>query len=194
MSVQELSSRLVTVFRQDNEDTGVATIVLRGSTGNLLDDMERAVDDAVNAARNFCRDGRCLAGAGACEMELATRLAKAAAASKGLETYSIAKYGEALEVVARTLAENSGQNATEIISALYTAHQAGKASQGVDVEGNGTLDAAKAGIVDSFIVKAHALRVASETALTVLKVDQIIMSKQAGGPKPKAPGPQDADD
>jgi T-complex protein 1 subunit theta len=193
VSVQELSSRLVTVFRQDDEDSGIATIVLRGATMNLLDDMERAIDDAVNVARVLCKDGRMVPGAGAAEMELAHRLGSVAATTPGLEQYAIAKFAEAMEVVARTLAENSGQNERDIITNLYAAHAAGKSSVGVDVDGEGTKDAAAAGILDSLAVKLSALRMAAETAITVLRVDTIIMSKQAGGPKPRQPGAPDDD-
>jgi T-complex protein 1 subunit theta len=75
----------VTVFRQEGEDSGIATIVLRGSTMNLLDDMERAIDDAVNVAKVLCKDGRMVPGAAATELELAARLRKAADSSPGLE-------------------------------------------------------------------------------------------------------------
>jgi T-complex protein 1 subunit theta len=194
VSVQELSSRLVTVFRQDNDESSIATIVLRGATMNLLDDMERAIDDAANVAKVLCKDGRMVAGAGAVETELAYQIGLYGAAMPGLEQYAINKYAEALEVVPRTLAENSGQNATDVISALYAAHAAGKTTVGVDIDGGLTKDAAAAGICDSTVVKASALRLASDTAITILRVDQIIMSKQAGGPKPKAPGPADPDD
>jgi T-complex protein 1 subunit theta len=193
VSVQELSSRLVTVFRQDDEDSGIATIVLRGATMNLLDDMERAIDDATNVARVLCKDGRMVPGAGAAEMELASQLSKVAATTPGLEQYALAKFAEAMEVVARTLAENSGQNERDIITSLYTAHANGKASFGVDVDGTGTKDAAAAFILDSLAVKMSALRMAAETAITVLRVDTIIMSKQAGGPKPRQPGAPDDD-
>ena len=101
----------------------------------------------------------------------------------------------AVEVVPRTLAENSGQVSTDIIAALYAAHGAGKAGEGVNVEGvsgtGGTKDCQAAGIVDCLTVKLSALRLAAETAITVLRVDQIIMSKQAGGPKPKQGGGDD---
>ena len=195
VSVQELSSRLVTVFRQDaGEDSGIATIVLRGATMNLLDDMERAIDDAAHVARMACKDGRFVAGGGAAEMELAHRLHAAADKVAGLEAYAFHKFAEALECVPRTLAENSGQNATAIVAALYAAHAAGKASVGVDVDGGETKDTAAAGILDCLAVKASAIKLAAETAITILRVDQIIMSKQAGGPKPKAPGPNGDDD
>lgn len=196
VTVQELSSRLVTVFRNDDEDSSIATIVLRGATMNLLDDMERAIDDAVNVARVLCKDGRMLPGAGACEMELAHQLNKLVETAPGLEQYAIAKFSEALEVVPRTLAENSGMVEREVITALYVAHAAGKSAEGVDVEGEGTCstkDAAAAGIMDSFAVKLSAMRLACETAITVLRVDQIIMSKQAGGPKPRQQGAPDDD-
>jgi len=193
VSVQELSSRLVTVFRQDDEDSGIATIVLRGATMNLLDDMERAIDDAVNTCRILCKDGRLIPGGGAADMEVAHRLSRIAAETTGLEQYAISKFAEALEVVPRTLAENSGQIERDIITALYVAHAAGKVNEGVDIDGNGTKDVVKAGIVDSLAVKLSALRLACETAITVLRVDQIIMSKQAGGPKPKQPGAPDYD-
>ena len=73
------------------------------------------------------------------------------------------------------------------------AHAAGKASVGVDIEGGVTCDAAALHILDSFVVKNSALRLAAEAAITVLRVDQIIMSKQAGGPKPRQPGAPDED-
>ena len=147
----------------------------------------------VNVARVLCRDGRMLAGAGAVEIELAHRLAQFAESTTGLEQYAIAKFGEALEAFPRTLAENSGQNERDVITALYAAHAAGKASVGVDIEGGVTCDAAALHILDSFVVKNSALRLAAEAAITVLRVDQIIMSKQAGGPKPRQPGAPDED-
>ena len=87
-----------------------------------------------------------------------------------------------MEVVPRTLAENSGQVSTDIIAALYAAHAAGRVGEGVNVEGvsgtGGTKDCQGAGILDCLAVKMSALRLAAETAITVLRVDQIIMSKQ----------------
>jgi T-complex protein 1 subunit theta len=108
------------------------------------------------------------------------------------------KYAEALEIVPRTLAENAGLHVTEVLSALHATHMAGTgAAIGIDIDGGsnstGMRDAAAADILDSLVVKAQALRLASETAITVLKVDQIIMSKQAGGPKPRQPGAPDED-
>jgi T-complex protein 1 subunit theta len=88
-----------TVFRQEDAgSTAVATILLRASTNNILNDIERAVDDGVNTVRMMGRDGRFLAGAGAVEIELARRLEEFGNKTAGLEQYAIKKFGEALEV------------------------------------------------------------------------------------------------
>ena len=164
---------------------------------NLLDDLERAIDDAVNVARTLVKggdSGKLVPGAGATEIELAARVAALAAATPGLEQYAIARNAEAQEAVPRILAENSGQSAPEVISALYAAHAAGNAGVGVNIDGGSpTRDTVAAGILDSLAVKLSALRLASDAAITVLRVDQIIMSKQAGGPKPRQPGAPDED-
>lgn len=193
VSIQELSGTRVAVFRQDAEDSGVATIVLRGSTMSALDDMERAIDDATNVTKVLCSDGRCLPGGGAIEMQLSLSLQRLADETPGLEQYAIRQFAEALEVVPRTLAENSGQSPTEVMSGLYAAHAGGAAATGVNVAGAGVTDMVALDIYDSFAVKISALRLAADAAVTVLRVDQIIMSKQAGGPKPRDAGPPDQD-
>jgi len=103
----------------------------------------------------------------------------------GLDQYAVKKFAEALEVVPRTLAENSGQQAQDVVSALYTARTQGNKAAGVDVIDGGVLDARQAGIMDLYATKQSAFDLGLEAALTILRVDQIIMSKRAGGPKPK---------
>ena len=104
-------------------------------------------------------------------------------ADKGSEDLVGRKFGEALEVCPRTLGENGGQDYAELLSALYSAHAAGNQNMGVDIENDGVIDCLKHGIFDPFAVKENALVMASDAVITVLRVDQIIMSKQAGGPK-----------
>ncbi|KAJ3120453.1 T-complex protein 1 subunit theta [Nowakowskiella sp. JEL0407] len=183
----EIGSDRCTVFRQEGDMSKTATIVIRGGTSNMLDDLERAVDDGVNVVKAVVRDGRLVAGAGAIEVELAKRLSAFGEKTPGLNQYAIKKFAESLEVVPRTLAENAGMDSTEVLSKLYAAHQQGKESAGVDIESedNGILDAKDEQIFDSLGVKYWALKLATNAALTVLSVDQIIMSKPAGGPKPK---------
>lgn len=188
----EIGGDRVTVFRQENEQTRTATLVLRGATQNHLDDVERAIDDGVNVVKAITRDARLVPGAGAAEMQLIERITSLADKTPGLSQYSIRKYGEAFEVIPRTLAESAGLDATEVLSRLYTAHATQKGRKddewtvGVDIEnddGTGTLDAKKEGILDLWVSKSWAVKLATEAARTVLSVDQIIVARQAGGPK-----------
>lgn len=184
VKTQEIGGRLITVFSQDDEKSAISTIVLRGSTRNLLDDFERAVNDGANAIKAYCKELRYLPGAGAFEIGLASKVNAFGETLPGLDQYAVKKYAEALEVVPRTLAENAGMVSTDILSSLYAAHADGKSSTGVDIENGGTLDAVAEGVIDSFAVKKLALNLSCDSAVTVLSVDQIIMSRPAGGPKP----------
>ncbi|KAK8101366.1 T-complex protein 1 [Apiospora kogelbergensis] len=189
----EIGGDRVTVFRQENEVTRTATLVLRGATQNHLEDVERAVDDGVNVVKAITRDPRLVPGAGAAETQLVERIQAFGDKTSGLPQYSIRKFGEAFEVVPRTIAESAGLDATEVLSRLYTAHhKKDDWKTGVDIENNdstGTLDAQKEGILDLMITKAMAIKLATEAARTVLSVDQIIVARQAGGPKPPGPNP-----
>ncbi|KAK0722790.1 chaperonin Cpn60/TCP-1 family [Lasiosphaeria miniovina] len=187
----EIGGDRVTVFRQENDATRTSTIVLRGATQNHLDDIERAVDDGVNVVKAITKDPRLVPGAGATEIELVERIQAVGDKTQGLAQYSIKKYGEAFEVIPRTLAESAGLDATEVLSRLYAAHQQEDDwATGVDIENDkntGTLDAEEEAILDLLVSKQWAIKLATEAARTILSVDQIIVARQAGGPKP--PGP-----
>jgi T-complex protein 1 subunit theta len=235
----EIGGDRVTVFRQEDKSTSAtrtATIVLRGATQNHLDDVERAIDDGVNALKALTKDPRLVPGAGATEMQLVERISAFADRTPGLPQYAIRKYAEAFEVIPRTLAESAGLDATEVLARLYTAHQRrparaaaaanGNAQEstsesedddeegeseedsssseeapywttGIDLEAPatssdptaGTLDALDEGILDLMVSKSWAIRLATEAARTVLSVDQIIVARQAGGPKPPGNNP-----
>ena len=222
----EIGGDRVTVFRQENDATRTATLVIRGATQNHLDDVERAIDDGVNVIKAITRDPRLLPGAGATEMQLVERISAYGEKTPELSQHAIRKYAEAFEVIPRTLAESAGLDATEVLARLYARHhKAAKAAatnansdgtssgtsessseqdsdddeeeeeewtSGVDIEnedGTGTLDARDEGILDLLITKQWAIRLATEAARTVLSVDQIIVARQAGGPKPPGPNP-----
>ncbi|EHA49412.1 T-complex protein 1 subunit theta [Pyricularia oryzae] len=189
----EIGGDRVTVFRQEDDVTRTATVVLRGATQNHLDDIERAVDDGVNVVKAITKDPRLVPGAGCTEIQLVERLQAFGDKTAGLSQYSIKKFGEAFEVVPRTIAESAGLDATEVLSRLYAAaHKKEKWTTGVDIEnedGTGTLDAQEEGILDLLVSKQWAIKLATEAARTVLSVDQIIVARQAGGPKPPGPNP-----
>ena len=220
----EIGGDRVTVFRQQNDATRTATLVIRGATQNHLDDIERAIDDGVNVVKAITRDPKLVPGAGATEMQLIERISAFGEKTPELSQYAIKKYAESFEVIPRTLAESAGLDATEVLASLYAAHHKSSTSTststktpkaannnnasasasdddddddegddeeedwciGVDVEnedGTGTLDAKEEGILDLLVSKQWAIRLATEAARTVLSVDQIIVARQAGGPK-----------
>jgi len=192
LHVSEIGGTPCLLLEQDDSIGQISTVVIRGSTENMMDDIERAIDDGVNAFRTLTRDSRCVPGGGGSEIEMARQLQEFGRKEKGLEQYAIAKFAEALEVVPRTLAENSGHNATDAVGALYTAHAAGQTKDGLDVTTGGTKDLTTEGIYDLYSTKYWAMRLAVDAVVTVLRVDQIIMAKMAGGPKPPS-GPGDED-
>jgi T-complex protein 1 subunit theta len=163
----------------------LSTIVLRASTSSVLADLERAIDDGVHAAKTACKDGKLVPGAGATEMEMALKVRAFADTCPGLDQYAIRAFGKALEVVPRTLAENAGLDQSVVLAALGAAHAGGKLSAGVDIDAMGITGASgvidQTDVLDLYYTKASALKLAIDAALTVLRVDQIIMSKQSGG-------------
>lgn len=196
VGIDEIGGTKICVFRQETT-SHIATIIVRGSTSNIMDDVERVIDDAVNIYKALIRDNRLLAGAGACEIELARKLTALAEETPGMEQYAIRRFAASLDVFPRVLAESSGLPATEVVSSLHSAHTAGKSTMGVDVDaitGSEALkDAVTAGIFDSYISKYWGIKLATNAAVTVLSVDQIIMAKPAGGPKPRDGGARDDD-
>ena len=134
-----------------------------------------------------------VAAGGASEIEVARRVSDFGKKQTGLDQYAIAKFAESLEVVPRTISENSGLQASDVVSSLYAAHAAGQVNAGVNIEDGQPTDLAKEGIMDLFATKWWAIKLATDAVVTVLKVDQIIMAKQAGGPKPRGPGGDEDD-
>merc|ERR1711868_205243 len=162
VKVEEIGDTRIVSFQRDT--SRLSTIVLRSGTNNVLEDLERAVDDAVN---NF------------------KLLAKKAEQCPGMEQYGINCLAKAYESIPRQLAENSGQDPSKVISKLLAAHSASEGETiGINVDNDGELiDAAEAGILDHILIKDWQVRLAVTTAITILRVNQIIMAKTAGGPK-----------
>jgi len=130
---------------------------------------------------------RFLPGAGAVEVELAQQLAEYGDTLPGLEQYAVRKFGLALEIFPKALAENTGINSTEVLTKLHAAHKANNKNDGFDIDSDqpATIDVTKTKIFDLYTAKMWGLKYAVGAATTILKVDQIIMAKRAGGPKPR---------
>ncbi|XGW27918.1 hypothetical protein V3C99_008037 [Haemonchus contortus] len=193
--VKEIGDENVVVFDNKGERGNVATIIIRGSSQSRIDDVERAIDDAVNTYKCLTKDCKLLPGAGAVEIELARQIESYGEKCSGLEQYAIKKFAYALETLPKCLAENAGINATDILTKLNAAHESGQQNAGIDIWKHEIMDAGENSIYDLFAGKHFAIKLAVDAAATILKVDQIIIAKQAtGGPKPRGPKPQDEDE
>jgi len=192
---KEVGGRPVTVFEQDKKTSPVATVLLRASTNNSLNDIERAIDDGCNIFQAMCRDGRFVAGAGAVDIELAKQLAEYGQTVTGLEQYAVKAFGKAFEAVPHILADNAGLNPLAVMSSLYTAHEQQNGIQfGLDVNTGAAINVVEAGILDLLATKTMAIKLSTDVATTILRVDKIITAKPAGGPSGKKQGHWDDDD
>jgi len=192
----------VVVFERGTDSSCMCTILIRGATDNIMDDIERAVDDGVNNFKILSKnplDAHMVAGAGAVEMGIAARVTEYGQTIETLEQYSVEKFAEAFEIYPRVLADNSGLPAQEVISLMYNAHGSKKSAvMGVDIESNASepslVNSLEKGILEPYDTKRWGIKYAVDAALTVLSVDSVIMAKPAGGPKPRQQKAADWDD
>eukprot|EP01059_Diplonema_ambulator_P028843 TRINITY_DN47830_c0_g1_i1.p1 TRINITY_DN47830_c0_g1~~TRINITY_DN47830_c0_g1_i1.p1 ORF type:complete len:538 (+),score=168.83 TRINITY_DN47830_c0_g1_i1:41-1654(+) len=189
--VRELGSSRVLSFCQNSDDSKLSTIIVRGATEQALDDIERAIDDGINTYKILGRDPSLLAGAGANDIELYNALQTYADETPGIDQYSIRCFANAFEIGPRTLAEVAGHNANEVTPALIAAHTEGDKEAGIDIE-SGAVQTTP--VRDAYLTRFWSIQLATEAVMNVLRVDQIIMAKPAGGPKPRAGGARDDDE
>jgi len=184
--VIEYGSTNLVLFENEKEESRLATIIIRGATENLLDDVERAIDDGVKTYKCMTKIDEPIhfvGGAGASEIELSRLIKTFGETISGQDQYAVKKFGEALEIVPKILAENSGMNPTDTISNLNAEHSKGNTTFGVDIVGT-IADTKVINIYDLLYGKRRALELATNTAVTILKLSQIIMAKQSDMPKP----------
>ncbi|XP_062813683.1 T-complex protein 1 subunit theta-like [Anolis carolinensis] len=187
----EIGSTNVVIFNQDNTNRPVATIVLRGATSDMLDCLEEAIHDGINVYKLLGKDGRLLPGAGATEMALSVRLNTLGMYFPGSEQYGVLEFSQALKTLPATLAENSGLRVNEVMAKLEVQHQLGTQNTGITValEEGGTIEAAKEGLLDPFLVKQRGITLATQMAVTLLGVSEVMVAKKSGGPKFRGENP-----
>lgn len=156
------------------------TLLLRGGTPHVVDEVVRAVTDAVGDLRAALRSGKVVAGAGAVEMELARRLHKYSRSLRGREQLAVEAFAQAMEAIPRTLAENAGLDPIDVLADLKSAHGKSKWA-GVDVSSGKVIDAWRAGILEPLRIKTQALSSATDVACMILRIDDVIKS---GGEEP----------
>ena len=184
VNVMEMGSTRVTVFEVCAVDTVVTTIVIRGATGTIMDDIERSLENGVSCFKQMLNDGRYVQGAGAIESFLVNKLEEESSTMKGLEQYSCARFGTGFEVFVRILLENAGLNANEQTSNVI-AQNVQSPSHGVNVFKGSIEESTTLEVYDNLASKVNAVKLAAYVVLTILRIDQIIVAKPSGGPKPK---------
>ena len=134
--------------------------------------------------QNLSKDPRPVPGCGAVELEIARKLRVEAEKIPGLEQYAFMKYAEALEVVPRTLSETAGLDEIEAMANLHAHHEKeDERDFGVDVINLTYAPAKELQVWDMALAKQWAIKLATDAVVSILRVDQIIMAKPAGGPK-----------
>jgi len=162
------------VFIEGCKNPKAVTILIRGGSDRFVDEAERSLHDAKCVVRNVIQDPWLVAGGGAPEVEVAMRLKEYARGFSGREQLAIMRFAEALEEIPLTLAENSGLDPVDIIVELRSAHTRGEKNAGINVFTGKVTDMLKEGIVEPAIVKKQAIKSATEAAIALLKIDDII--------------------
>jgi len=158
------------------------SIIVRGGTEHVVDELERAVHDALMVVSVVVEGKKIVAGGGAPETELSLQLRRYASQEGGRVQLAIEAFSEALEIVPRTLAENAGLDPIDILVAIRAAHEAGKKSFGLDVNTGKPEDMMKAGVVEPLRVKTQAISSAAEAAVMILRIDDVIASSKSAAP------------
>jgi thermosome len=167
-------------FVVECENPKSVSIILRGGTEHVVDELDRAMEDALRVVGVALEDGLLMAGGGAPEIELALRLREYAATVGGREQLAIESFAEALEVIPKTLAENAGFDQIDTLVALRSSHEKGIKTAGLDMETGKPSDMEEKGVVEPMRVKTQAINSAAESAVMILRIDDVIASKSGG--------------
>merc|ERR1712209_405258 len=177
-------------FLEQCKDPKACTILLRGASKDILNEVERNLQDALNVARNLYQDPFIVPGGGATEMEVAHQLGLKAKTLNGVIQWPYKAVTSALEIIPRTLAQNCGANTIRTITALRAKHaheQEKNVNWGINGQTGEIADMAALGIWEPLAVKLQVYKTAMETAILLLRIDDIVSGSKKkdsgdGGP------------
>ncbi|HLB72243.1 MAG TPA: thermosome subunit alpha [Candidatus Methanoperedens sp.] len=150
------------------------TILIRGGTEHVVDSTERAVEDSLRAVSVAIEDEKLVAGAGSPEIEIALRLNDYASTLKGREQLAVIKFAEAIEVIPRTLAENAGLDPIDMLTELRNQHEKGNRNSGLNVFTGNVENMWDNGVIEPLRVKTQAISSATEAAIMILRIDDVL--------------------
>ena len=163
------------------------TILLHGGTEHILDEMERAIKDGLGVVSASLKDGKIVAGGGAIEVELAKELRKYSQTLGGREQLAVEQFAAALETIPVTLAENAGLDPIDVLTELRARHEHGEKNIGLNLLVNMIQDSVEAGIVEPVRIKTQAINSASEVAMMILRIDDVIAAGGSNKPSIREP-------
>lgn len=177
-------------FVKECKNPKTVTLLIRGGTEHVIDEIKRAVEDAVGDVSAALKVGKVVAGAGAPEMELSKELKKFGNSLSGREQLAVQKFAEAVEIIPRTLAENAGLDPIDVLTELKAAHDKKQKWAGINVFTGRVVDSWRQGVIEPLKIKTQAVKSASEVANMILRIDDVIAggSKSGGGMPPMPPG------
>lgn len=156
-------------------------MVLRGGSKDVLNEIERNLQDAMQVVRNVVFDPRMLPGGGATELAVATAIEKSADDIEGIAKWPYSSIGTALTVIPRTLAANCGANVIRLMADLRTKHWSQETSWGVDGTTGEMANMHQLGIWEPYCVKTQTLKTAIESACLILRIDDVVSGTRKKG-------------
>jgi archaeal chaperonin len=168
-------------YLRDCKGAKSVSIVIRGGTEHVVDNVERAIDDALRVVKCVVEDGKVVAGGGASEIEVALELRSYASSIGGREQTAIRAFADALEEIPRTIARNAGLDTIDCIVNLRAKHTENK-NAGLNVYTGAAEDMLEKGVVDPLRVKVNSVKAGSEAAVMVLRVDDMLRAQHSGMP------------
>ncbi|MCK5449807.1 TCP-1/cpn60 chaperonin family protein [Candidatus Pacearchaeota archaeon] len=169
------------------------TILIRGGTEHVIDEVERGMKDALGDVVATLKNSMVVAGGGAIEIELAKRLKEFASTLKGREGLAVKEFASALEFIPSTLAENAGMDPIDVLTELRVSHDANMKTAGLNLFSGKVEDTLMQGIIEPLKVKTQAIASASEVAIMILRIDDVIAAKKSSGNSGKLGGMQGYD-
>jgi len=173
------------VFVEGCPNPKSVTILIRGGADHIVDEAERAIHDALSVVRNVIREPAVVAGGGAVEIEIAMRLRDFARTLPSKEQLAVLRYADALEGLVSILAQNSGAEPIDVLTELKRLHAKGEKWTGINAYTGKVEDMWKANVLEPALVKKQVLKSATEAAIMILRIDDIIAAQP---PKSKEKG------
>ncbi len=177
------------IFVEKCKDPRSVAVLIRAGLERMVDEAERALTDALSVVSDVMETNKVVAGGGAVEVEIAKELRNYATKVGGREQLAIEAFADAIEIVPKTLAENAGLEAIDIIVDLRSAHEKPDGQyKGINVLTGKTENMREKGIIEPAIVKEHALKSAAESASMILRIDDVIAATKPKDEPGKPPG------